>query len=128
MRVACPACSTNYDIPEERLTAGTAVRCARCKESWVPRPRTPPPEPPPAEPESGAPRLPTPREPPEPMAVSSAVPEPPSTKGGRLLLVAWLVSIVAVTGGIAALFVFRSALMHTWPPSIRLFALLGMSP
>ena len=36
MRIACPSCSAAYDLPEEQLAAGRAVRCARCGAKWTP--------------------------------------------------------------------------------------------
>ncbi|SHJ02181.1 MJ0042 family finger-like domain-containing protein [Roseomonas rosea] len=39
MRVACPECAAEYDLPPAlaaRLAEGRSVRCARCGTSWAP--------------------------------------------------------------------------------------------
>jgi predicted Zn finger-like uncharacterized protein len=39
MRVACPECSAEYDLPPAlaaRLAEGRTVRCARCGTAWAP--------------------------------------------------------------------------------------------
>ncbi|MFC7735476.1 zinc-ribbon domain-containing protein [Roseomonas sp. GCM10028921] len=41
MRVACPECAAEYDLPPAlatRLGEGRTVRCARCGTTWVPGP------------------------------------------------------------------------------------------
>ncbi len=59
MRLTCPQCSTEYDVPDTALTAGSRrMRCDRCGHEWrqaaagaVPDPAAPAPaEPEPAEP------------------------------------------------------------------------------
>jgi len=48
MRVACPECTAEYDLPDAlaaRLGEGRTVRCARCGTTWAPaaqRPAEPP--------------------------------------------------------------------------------------
>ena len=34
MQIACPSCSTSYEIDQASLGAGRTVRCARCKTTW----------------------------------------------------------------------------------------------
>lgn len=34
MQIACPSCSTSYEIDPASLGAGRTVRCARCKTTW----------------------------------------------------------------------------------------------
>jgi predicted Zn finger-like uncharacterized protein len=37
MRIVCPGCKTQYDVPEAMLAGGTrTVRCARCASEWTP--------------------------------------------------------------------------------------------
>ncbi len=55
-----------------------------------------------------------------------ATPQPKS--GPRVaLLLAWLVSLVLVAGPLGAAYVERSTVMALWPPSIRLYAALGLA-
>lgn len=60
MRIACPSCAAEYEVPEAALATGPRLlRCARCGHrftSAAPAPPTPAPpsEPPPAEPEPPA--------------------------------------------------------------------------
>ena len=35
MRIACPSCDAEYDVPVSRLKPGKMVRCARCGGEWV---------------------------------------------------------------------------------------------
>ncbi len=36
MRIVCPDCRAAYEVPEQRLAPGKAVRCARCGHEWAP--------------------------------------------------------------------------------------------
>jgi predicted Zn finger-like uncharacterized protein len=66
MRVSCPNCQTEYDVPDAALAGRTRkLRCAHCETQWVAGPL---PEPPAAEP---------PLPPPPPV---SAPPDPPPTE------------------------------------------------
>ncbi|HEY1858393.1 zinc-ribbon domain-containing protein [Acidocella sp.] len=52
MRLTCPHCSTEYDIPDTALAAGRRLRCERCGHQWrqeaaesaVPEPAAPEPQ------------------------------------------------------------------------------------
>jgi predicted Zn finger-like uncharacterized protein len=121
-----------------------------------PRAPEPPPDPPPAPPEPpdpafapvAAPAPATVAEPataaepqpalgPAPPAAAPAAPPElrpgprPATRqaphGEAALTRAWLASIAAVLIGLAALIVFRARVMEAWPPSMRLFAALGLA-
>jgi hypothetical protein len=43
------------------------------------------------------------------------------------LAIAWVVSIVAVVGGVAAVVVGRERVMEVWPPSVRAYAAVGLA-
>ena len=34
MRIACPTCAAEYEVPASRLTPGKTVRCVRCGGQW----------------------------------------------------------------------------------------------
>ncbi len=56
----------------------------------------------------------------------TAVPAP-GRRGGPWLAIAWVMSVLAVIGGVAALVVWREAVMHAWPPSIRAYVAVGLA-
>jgi predicted Zn finger-like uncharacterized protein len=177
MRIVCPNCSAEYEVPEARLRAGRAVRCARCGGTWVPEPAqaadvsavaAPAPAPvappvpstveragfdladlpaahdafePPAEvervrvrepfadpeevPATDAPRSAAPAlrlE--EPLLPRTAPPARRSSPAGALL--EWGLSALALACLLWAAYAWRDTIMQAWPPSIRVYAALGI--
>ncbi len=143
MRIVCPSCHAAYEVPGSLLAGGKAVRCARCGSEWTPAaPANPPPpaaEPPSApsapepEPEAGGrvePRLPGYH----PRSIDTADDARPPARDDEIdlaprrrgALIAWAVSLLLLALLIWAAFAFRSNVMGAWPPSERLFALLGL--
>ena len=63
--------------------------------------------------------------------VTPATAEPPAEvrarRGGAWLAIAWVVSVLAVIGAVAALVVWRDAVMQAWPPSIRAYVALKLA-
>ncbi len=149
MRIACPSCAAEYEVPEAALAAGPRLlRCARCGHSFEAAAPTPQPEP---EPEP-APEPPPPPEPPrtragpstlrpdrapppdspaspppapEPPPRERLVEPPPEPPRGPLML-AWLVSLAVLAGIGWALWRYREAVMDAFPPAARLYALFGV--
>lgn len=144
MRITCPTCDAAYDVPDARIAAGRAVRCARCGSDWVPLAyAAPPPQslpvPDPVLPAAPAPSPPVPSVSAAAMA-ARAVPVPPPTVAAPQsrpapararnpvspILLAWAASLallgVLMWAGIA----WRASIMHAWPPSERLYAALGL--
>ncbi|MBR0672624.1 zinc-ribbon domain-containing protein [Neoroseomonas soli] len=131
MRIACPACTTEYEVPD-RLLGGPArsLRCSRCAAEFplpqveaapVAEPVPPPPAPEPA---------PLPVEPHPPFAAPPVPERAPTAAEGepdRALVRAWTASLAIVAGGAVALVVFREAIMAAWPPATRFFAMLGLA-
>ena len=142
MRIACPACTASYEVPD-RLLAGPArtLRCSRCGADFAlpraeaPAPAAPPlveaaPPPPPAvEPDPPAAVAPEPPPAPAPRSEPLAAPRPTAAAEAPspLLLRAWVASIAVVLAAIVALLVFHGAVMDAWPASRRLFAALGLA-
>lgn len=142
MRIACPSCAAEYNVPE-RLLAGAPrmLRCSRCGTEFplpVVEPAPPPPEPAPEPVPERAPEpepepVPPAHEPePQPGSPALVVPErtPVAVEDGGAspaLLRAWAASLLALAAGVVALVLFRGGLMEAWPPSVRLFAALGLA-
>lgn len=128
MRIACPACTAEYEVPDH-LLAGSArsLRCSRCAAVF-PLPRVEPEPKPKAEPEPPAVAAP----PPEPLplpadSVPDRVPLAAEPGPGKALLLAWTASLAVVLGAGVALVVFRGPIMAAWPPATRFFQALGLA-
>lgn len=141
MRIACPACNAAYQVPDDQLSEGRVVRCARCGTDWAPIEAIPADDgdagreekllPPPVI-ESQEPE---PVIEPRKMALDEDIPIPrppvlpkatPKPRGSVLLTVAWVLSVVVVGGAVAGLYAGRERVMTVWPPSIRAYAPLGL--
>ncbi|HYZ23123.1 MAG TPA: zinc-ribbon domain-containing protein [Rhodopila sp.] len=128
MRIICPNCAAQYEVPTQRLPRDRKVRCARCNALW--RVST---EPTPVAaasvaaasiaPMPAAPDLRWPEPRPAPAAdtaqVTAATPPPPNW-GPKL---GWAVSIMVLVILCAAVFHWRAEVIRLWPPSGRILAL-----
>jgi predicted Zn finger-like uncharacterized protein len=127
MRIECPSCQTEYDVPDHKIT-GRKVRCTHCGAEWVPfgnavpEPIAAPPPPP----------LPPPPAPfltvtgpalaarPSIEAVPQIEPRPTA------LIAAWVATIVLVLAVIMVAIIRRGAIMNAWPASERLYSAFGL--
>jgi predicted Zn finger-like uncharacterized protein len=150
MRIVCPSCSADYDVPDSLVTAGRVVRCAACGGEWIPvevdaaEPDSAPPsalQPPPNDPPpvSGN-AVPTaaPQEPPvDGLTIADAVLRPQSAMdrlalhsalpSSRLRLrLAWLASLAVLAFLGWAAYAWRAEISTTWPPSARMYAIFGV--
>lgn len=130
MRVACPACGTEYEAPDE--AAGRPLRCAACghvfRAGGAETARAAPSESPAQQPraDDGAPVE---------QEIGAAVPDRSESLGAAPASVAalsaapriaWGASIaVLVLAGIA-LHAFRAEIAEAWPPMLRLYRALGL--
>jgi predicted Zn finger-like uncharacterized protein len=120
MQIVCPACTAAYEVPLTLLKPAKAVRCARCAHEWVPSAATaevPASAPIEAEPAGTA------REEPE---IFLPMDPPPRANRITALRVAWAGSVVVIVLLGWAAYAGRTPIMHAWPPSIRLYAALGL--
>jgi predicted Zn finger-like uncharacterized protein len=135
MRIACPSCGAEYDVPD-RLLAGPArrLRCSRCATDFaLPVAPVAPPSPAPAPAPPPVPEVPA--EPPAPAAEPVAPPAPAVPQRApvaqapqdRRLVGAWAASALVLLGGAAAMLAFRTELMAAWPPVTRVFMVLGLA-
>jgi predicted Zn finger-like uncharacterized protein len=120
MQIVCPACTAAYEVPLTMLKPGQAVRCARCAHEWVPSLTALP-----AEPVAVpvAPRVDT-----EPMRDEISLPLDwsPVASHGTVLRLAWAGSVLALLLLGWAAYAERTPIMQAWPPSVRVYAALGL--
>jgi predicted Zn finger-like uncharacterized protein len=125
MRITCPSCAAEYDVPASRLTPSRTVRCARCGRRWTATLETeaPPPVSDPAEPqadhEAGHPAQ---LEAPSPTVsamdrLAASVVQPPRSAS---LIGAWIATFVILTAAVAATIVWREPVVRAWPPISRI--------
>jgi len=124
MIVTCTSCSKRYLVDPRALGAtGRSVRCAGCGYTWF---------------------LPAPRD--APQGFEFMLPSEPAPKaaaaGGegrvqlpavpreraRVQLIAWAAVVVALTAVAWGLVAARTQVMALWPPSARLYAMIGYAP
>jgi predicted Zn finger-like uncharacterized protein len=130
MRIQCPDCDALFEVPEAKLRPGRPVRCARCHATWIPVPSY-------SEPEQRyeRPRARVEMEP-EPPAMESwpayeplvkPMPERHEAEGSRLTVaLAWLLSLAVLGAAVGAAYIERTEVMRLWPPSQRVYELVGL--
>ena len=132
MLILCPSCGATYDVPNSRLRPGRKVRCAQCRTDWAPL----------DEEEADAPAasvLPevevrfgdeepaaAPLVTPVVTAMDRLAAQTTARRGGAALRMTWAASLLLLVGGLVAAFVWRGEVMLMWPPSTRLYAMLGL--
>ena len=127
MLIVCPSCAATYDVPDERLVPGRAVRCAGCGAGWTPRPSQAAvrvlmeeePEP------AILPEAADEPSPPDPHPVSLPVP-PAGRQLSRAVAAGWVATVLIVGGAAWAGVTWRDSVMQAWPPTERLYAALGL--
>ena len=118
MRIACPTCAATYDVSASRLLPGKKIRCMRCGGEWLyARPAEHLELAEPSEPESLPPVT----------AMDRLAASPPPSAPPTRLLMAWILSLVVLAGGVAATVVWRQAAMRAWPPSALILAPFGQT-
>ncbi|MGI4744723.1 MAG: MJ0042-type zinc finger domain-containing protein [Janthinobacterium lividum] len=128
MHVLCPSCAAQYDIPRSQMIRPRLLRCARCNTEW----RMPPVVVQEAGPVADALPIPMPTPPPaiDPVAlpmqplVSAPIAPSGARRGAVLWIVLWLLSLIVIVAGLYALWHWRGAIGHRWPPSLRLLRML----
>lgn len=119
MRLDCPNCAASYDVPDTLLPGRRAVRCARCGHQWAyaaPEPLSVP---------FSVPESEAPAPPPRPAPLAPRPPVPP--RPNRALRLAWAGSAVLLAAGLIAALALHRPIARAWPPSLRLYAALGLA-
>ena len=132
MRLACPSCSAEYEVPSARLTPPRMVRCTRCGGEWIAG----------AEPEEWPPASPAHDSDPDQSTVDPSLSEPapqvtatdrlashaPPPRRSTHLIAAWVMSFVVLSGAVVAVLVWRQPLVRTWPPIGRVLGTADHEP
>ncbi len=123
MRIPCPNCAAEYDVPPARLSARRIVRCSRCNNQWefIQEAEAPPP---PADTDAFGSLSDLPPAPAVSAADRLAVP-PGRASRSMALTAAWVASVAVLAGGVSATVAWRADIARAWPPSARL---LGTPP
>lgn len=131
MIISCPSCSTKFRVPDEMIGAGKNMTCAKCQHKWF-FSLTPVEEPPAApspeeieravekivEQQAAAPA-------PEP-AKAEAAPTPHPPAKPHNIKRAWALMILLIAAIFGTVIFSRQNMVAVWPPSARIFELVGM--
>lgn len=121
MRLDCPNCAASYDVPDALLPGRRQVRCARCGHQWAvtaPVPLAVPFSTPSAAAEA-------PAAPPRPVPLAPRPPAPP--RNSRALRLAWAGSAALLVAALIVALALHRPIARAWPPSLRLYAALGLT-
>ncbi len=147
MRIVCPACEAEYEVPESIVANGPRkVRCHKCAREWqvMPPPGmvvTPPPPPPPPA------AMPGPEAPPPARAASPAggpaplaefappLPDPRTAKPMKVkggapslgLVMAWLLTLAVIGGGLSTAWLMKAEIIAFEPRLARVYKLLDLN-
>lgn len=129
MLLACPTCSTAYEVPEERLKPGRKVRCAQCRTQWVPVALAPTDDPEPTDDQRSS-DAPTRDQMSPPLRHVSAMDRLAAVTRHRqsdlALPVAWAASVIALLALATAAYLERDPVVRLWPATARLYAAPGV--
>lgn len=123
MLITCPTCATRYTVSAASVgPEGRKVRCAKCGHTWQQYrvPERSGPETRMMDDEATELRMPT-RE-----TRSMGGEARGKGRGGRRLPVGWIAFGVVLAGIVAGGLLARAAIVDAWPPSARLYALVGL--
>ena len=123
MLITCPTCATRYTVSAASVgPEGRKVRCAKCGHTWQQYrvPERSGPDPRMMDDDATELRMPT-RE-----TRSLGGDKASRGRGGRRLPVGWIAFGVVVVGLLAGGVLARTAIVELWPPSARLYALVGL--
>jgi predicted Zn finger-like uncharacterized protein len=125
MRIVCPSCAAEYEVPASRMAPQRKVRCARCGGAWLasedPAPAATDPDPlefraepdveHAAEPGTIMPSV---------TAMDRLTATAPRTQAPVRLVAAWVMTFVALVAALGAVIAWREPLVRAWPASSRI--------
>jgi predicted Zn finger-like uncharacterized protein len=133
MRITCPNCAAEYEVPEALLAGGArTLRCKRCGTEFraggeAEAPAAPPPATPAVE---ELPPAPTPAPEPAPaiapVAAAAPLAEPPVTRERSISLVGWIASLIVLAAVAVLLINYQAEIIAAWPPAGRLYRAVGL--
>jgi len=126
MIVTCSSCSTRYLVDPNAIgPTGRVVKCTRCGHTWR--------QDAPGETiveirdsETDSVRIERSPRRPRPIPQGSNLPVVPGRKA-RLQLMGWMVLVAIVSGVVAGGISYRNQIGQAWPPSQKLYRILGLS-
>lgn len=122
MRITCPGCAAEYEVPASRLPPHKIVRCVRCGGEWMPVREIVEavPDPEPATDEEIRPEI----RPPLPViaATDRLAPSGLSPASQIWLILAWVMTFIFLGTVTAATIVWRADIVRAWPPSALILA------
>ena len=133
MRIACPSCAAEYEVPASRIPPHKMVRCARCGGEWIAvreaaenlsEPEAAAQGKPPGKPRSERPPEPGPSLPVVTAMDRLAASTPPSPSHAGLIG-AWVLTFVILAATAVATVAWREDIMRIWPPSSLILAPSG---
>lgn len=126
MRIVCPSCAAEYDVPAFRLTPRKVVRCARCGGEWMAvheAAESVPPLEPPESPSTPQADVTAPL--PAVTAMDRLAASPARPPSRAALIGAWIMTCVVLVGAVAAVVVWRADVTRAWPPIGRILPPTG---
>jgi predicted Zn finger-like uncharacterized protein len=127
MRIACPSCAAEYEVPASRLKPGKLVRCARCGSKWLPDPGSVAPQGDPALHIPSDTELDAARSLPGVTAMDRLAASSAAARDRKRLIAAWALTFVVLAGAVAAVVGWRDGVVRAWPPSGRILAAAGQT-
>ncbi len=123
MRIACPKCAAEYEVPASRLPPRKTVRCARCGDEWaaVEQAQEISREAAPVLSEQELSRHADVGEPlPQITDMDRLAARGLAPAGSTRLVAAWILTFVILISIVAATIVWRGPVVRAWPPSGRI--------
>ncbi|MGH7041167.1 MAG: hypothetical protein ACREFY_03430 [Acetobacteraceae bacterium] len=113
-----------YEVPDGLLAGRKAVRCVRCGTEWAPAPPADDEVPPEGFPDPVRPVFAGNEPGGAPPRLAPKVDRPGRSPGLR---VAWAASVLVLVAGLAAAAIWHDRIAQVWPPSLRVYAALGLA-
>jgi predicted Zn finger-like uncharacterized protein len=111
MRIACPDCTAEYEVPSTRLRPLLKVRCAQCNAEWVPVQDAVVVDP------GEAAEVETDLVPPVGETAMDRLAAAAPPRPSAVLRAAWLLTVLVLAGSAASALIWRDHVTRIWPAS-----------